>query len=130
MIKNYKDLDIWNKGIALVKDIYKTTKNFPKDEIYGLSNQIRRSAVSIPSNIAEGFMRQHTNEMIQFLYITLGSCGELDTQLIVAKELAYIGEQVFVKINEELNSLMKMVRNLIKSLRLRRTKHQTPNTKH
>ncbi|GAF73329.1 unnamed protein product, partial [marine sediment metagenome] len=77
-IKNFQDLRIWQKGIEVLKDIYILTKKFPKEELYGLTSQMRRSAVSIPSNIAEGFRRYHNKEYKQFLYIALGSCAELE----------------------------------------------------
>ncbi len=86
-IINFQDLRIWQKGIETVKDIYILTKRFPKEELYGLTSQMRRSAVSIPSNIAEGFRRYHNKEYRQFLYIALGSCAELETQIIIAYEL-------------------------------------------
>ena len=79
-IKNFQDLRIWQIGIEVVKDIYILTKKFPKEELYGLISQMRRSAISIPSNIAEGFRRYHNKEYKQFLYIALGSCAELETQ--------------------------------------------------
>jgi len=82
-IKNFQDLRIWQKGIEVVKDIYTLTKNLPKEELYGLTSQMRRSAVSIPSNIAEGFRRYHNKEYKQFLYIAMGSCAELETQIII-----------------------------------------------
>jgi four helix bundle protein len=94
VIKDYKDLNVWQKGIELTKEIYSLTKNFPRNEQFGLTNQMRRSAVSIPSNIAEGWMRQHTNEYIQFIYYALGSCGELNTQTLIVKELGYIDNKV------------------------------------
>lgn len=72
-IKSFKDLKIWQKGIEIVKDVYDITKSFPKEELYGLTSQMRRCVVSIPSNIAEGFKRYHNKEFKQFLYITLGS---------------------------------------------------------
>lgn len=75
-IRNFKDLKIWQKSIGAVEDIYETTKIFPKQEIYGIVNQLRCSAVSIPSNIAEGFMRRHNKEFKQFLFIALGSSAE------------------------------------------------------
>ena len=86
-IKSYKDLNIWKRRIGVVEDIYKITKNFSKEEIYGLTSQLRRSAVSIPSNIAEGFARFHNKEYKQFLFISLGSCAELSTQIIIALRL-------------------------------------------
>jgi len=116
LIKSYRDLEVWKKSITLVKKIYLMTRDFPKEETYGLINQMRRSAVSIPSNIAEGKTRQHTNEYIQFLYIALGSCAELESQIIIAKELEYIKESEVEALNE-LDEIGKMIRNLIKSLR-------------
>ena len=78
-IKNFRDLDVWKKGIEIVKDIYKIVRKFPKLELYSLTNQIQRASISIPINIAEGFNRFHNKEYKQFLYITLGSCAELET---------------------------------------------------
>jgi four helix bundle protein len=100
----------------LVKDIYLLTKKFPKDEIYGLTSQMRRCAVSIPSNIAEGFRRYHNKEYKQFLYITLGSCAELETQIIISHDLEYINEDIKEKITEKLKYICKMVFKLIKKL--------------
>ncbi len=116
MIKSYKDLDVWKRSIELVKKIYIITKDFPKEEIYGLTNQMRRCAVSIPSNIAEGKTRQHVNEYIQFLYIALGSCAELESQIIIAKELKYLKEPETEDLNE-LDEIGKMLRGLINNLR-------------
>ena len=117
MINSYKDLDVWKKSIELVKKVYCTTKSFPKEEIYGLVNQMRRCAISIPSNIAEGKTRQHVNEYIQFLYIALGSCAELESQVIVAKELEYLNNGTEEEIIEGIENVGKMLRGLIKSLR-------------
>ena len=83
-IRNHKDLEVWKKSMDLVSNIYKITESFPNKEIYGLTNQIRRSAVSVPSNIAEGAARSSKKEFIQFLYIALGSLAELETQMIIA----------------------------------------------
>jgi len=82
VVKTHRDLDVWKNRIELVKKIYILTKDFPKEEIYTLTSQIRRSAISIPSNIAEGAARNSKKEFIQFLYIALGSAAELETQLI------------------------------------------------
>ena len=117
MIRSYRDLDVWMKSMKLVKKIYLMTKEFPKDEIYGLISQMRRSAVSIPSNIAEGKTRQYKNEYIQFLYIALSSCAELETQVIISRELGYITKEVEAEVLEELDHICRMTRNLIKSLR-------------
>ncbi|MCX5712260.1 MAG: four helix bundle protein [Candidatus Omnitrophica bacterium] len=117
-IKSYKDLDVWKKAVELAKEVYLLTKNFPRDELYGIVNQIRRSSVSIASNIAEGKSRQHKNEYIQFLYIALGSCAELETQVIISKELGYLDDHSDDVIFEDLDHLGRMIRNLIKSLKL------------
>jgi four helix bundle protein len=90
MKQSYKDLIVWQKAIAMVTAVYQITRTFPKEELYGLSNQIRRSTVSIPSNIAEGQGRLSVGEFRQFLGIAKGSLHELDTQLIIARELGYL----------------------------------------
>ena len=113
MVKTHKDLDVWKESIVLVKDIYSLTKVFPKDEIYGLTSQMRRCAVSILSNIAEGSARNHDKEYIQFLYISLGSLSELETQLIIATEINYINEYNCAK----LEKIKKMLLGLIKYLK-------------
>ncbi len=115
-IRTYRDLDIWTKGIEIVKDIYKSTEKLPKQEIYGLISQMRRAAVSIPSNIAEGFRRYHNKEYRQFLYTSLGSCAELETQITIAKELEYIKISEEAILLEKLDHLCRMVTNLIKKL--------------
>lgn len=116
MINDFKDLQVWRKGIELVKEIYVVTKKFPKDELFGLVNQMRRAGVSIPSNIAEGWMRQHTKEYIQFIYHALGSCGELDTQVIISKNLGYVNQETMLEFSEKINHIIRMLRNLIKGL--------------
>lgn len=117
-IKSFKDLLIWQNGIQLVEDIYKVSKALPKEEIYGLQSQLRRSAVSIPSNIAEGFARFHNREYRQFLYIALGSCAELTTQIIIAKRLKYIKEANAKNILSEIEEISKMTMSLIKKLKM------------
>ena len=103
-------------SVELVKKIYLITKDFPKEEIYGLVNQMRRSAVSIPSNIAEGKTRQHKNEYIQFLYVALASCAELETQIVISKELGYVTAETATGLLEDLDHMCRMTRNLIKNL--------------
>jgi four helix bundle protein len=115
-VKSYKDLIIWQKGIELTKEIYKVVKKFPKEETYVLSDQLRRAAISIPSNIAEGQARQHTTEFKQFLYISLGSLAELNTQLIIAKELGYISDTVLIESEIKVVELRKMISTLINRL--------------
>lgn len=89
-IRSFRNLKVWQKGIELVKEVYRITNSFPREERYGLSSQIRRAVVSVPSNIAEGFRRRYNKEYKQFLNIALGSCAELETQTFIAKELGYI----------------------------------------
>jgi len=115
-IKNFQDMRIWQKGIEVVKDIYILTKKFPKEELYGLTSQMRRSAVSIPSNIAEGFRRYHNKEYKQFLYIALGSCAELETQIIIANELDYINETNKTELIEKIKYICRMTIKLIQKL--------------
>ena len=115
-IKSFKDLRIWQKGIEIVTDIYTLTKKFPKEELFSLTSQLRRSAISIPSNIAEGFKRFHNKEYKQFLFIALGSCAELETQTIIAKELKYINENEEAKLVEKLDHICRMTSSLIKKL--------------
>jgi len=117
-IKNFQDLRIWQKGIEVVKDIYILTKKFPKEELYGLTSQMRRSAVSIPSNIAEGFRRYHNKEYKQFLYIAMGSCAELETQIIITYELDYLGDTNKMEIIEKLKYICRMINQLIKKLQI------------
>lgn len=121
MIKSYRDLDVWQKTIELIKLIYAETKDFPKEETYGLVSQMRRSAISIASNIAEGKTRQHINEYIQFLYIALGSCAELETQIIVSQELLYFKNKEVIVFLEKLDHIARMTRSLIKRLKEART---------
>ena len=90
-VKRYYDLVAWQKAMDLVEQIYKVTKSFPKEEVYGLSSQIRRAAISVPSNIAEGHCRNGRREFVHHLSIALGSLGEVETQVIIAKRLAYLG---------------------------------------
>ena len=116
-VRSYKDLIIWQKAIDLVVEIYQVIKRFPREEIYGLSDQIKRSAVSVPSNIAEGQSRQHTAEFRQFLYIALGSLAELDTQLIIAHRLGYIDSKDNELLTARVLELRKMVSTLISKLK-------------
>lgn len=115
-IRTYRDLDIWNAGIEVVKDIYRLTEKLPKQEMYGLISQMRRSAISIPSNVAEGFRRYHNKEYRQFLYVSLGSCAELETQITIAAKLKYIQEDAENRLLEKLDHICRMISNLMKKL--------------
>lgn len=116
-VQSYKELNVWTKGIEIVDKIYKTTDAFPQKELYGLVSQLRRAAVSIPSNIAEGFARQHTKEYMQYLHISLGSCAELETQLIISQKRNYLTDKELVELQEDIDHESRMLANLIKSLK-------------
>jgi len=115
-VKSYRELEIWKKGIDIVNRIYTVTKTYPKEESYGLVAQMRRCAVSIPSNIAEGFVRRHNREHRQFLYVALGSCAELETQIIVSLEQRYIAKDIYDELAEKLDHESRMLMNFIKSI--------------
>ena len=115
-IKNFRDLEVWKLGKEIVSDIYRITQDFPKEELYGLTAQMRRAAISIPSNISEGFNRFHNREYRQFLFITLGSCAELETQIEVAHDLGYFQKDIYDTLLEKLDHESRMIRNLIKKL--------------
>lgn len=119
IMKTHKDLDVWKKSIALVTLIYEITKDFPQTEIYGLTNQIRRCAVSIPSNIAEGSGRQSDKEFVQFLHIGLGSLSELETQLIIATNIGFLKESTQSDLLMNIEEIRKMLIGLIKFVKNR-----------
>lgn len=114
--RTYRDLKVWQLGIELVKDIYRLSDKLPQQELYGLKSQMRRSAVSIPSNVSEGFRRFHNKEYAQFLRISLGSCAELETLITIAKELRYIRLDEEAKFLEKLNQESGMIMNLMKKV--------------
>jgi len=115
-IKTYKDLLIWQKGIEIVMEAYQLCKEIPNDELYGLQSQIKRSSISIPSNIAEGWGKSYTKSYSQFLKHARGSLLELETQIIVAKELDFISTISFNKIQELITEESKMLNAFIKSI--------------
>lgn len=116
-IKTYRDLIVWQKAMALVAKIYRITKGFPKEESFGLTSQMRRCAVSIPSNIAEGYGRHSTGDYIRFLQITMGSVYELQTQLEIALNLSYISDTVFNENYESFREIERMLSSLIAKLK-------------
>jgi four helix bundle protein len=111
--KTYNDLDVWKESRKLVNQIYTITKEFPKDELYGLTSQIRRCAVSIPSNIAEGCGRNHTKDSIQFFYISRGSLFELETQIYIAFDQNYINEELLNNSIENITTCKKLLNGFI-----------------
>lgn len=116
-IKSYKELIVWQKSIELVKEIFVLTENFPKSELYGLVSQMRRAAVSIPSNIAEGYGRNSSKEYAQFYFIAYGSALEVETQLIISKELQFVTEKELTKSKLLLEEVCKMLYAMIKKMR-------------
>jgi four helix bundle protein len=116
-ITTYRDLICWQKSMLLVTEVYRQTGKFPRDEIYGLTGQIRRCAVSIPSNIAEGYGRNSTNDYIRFLQIASGSINELETQLEIACNLTYLDRESFEVLYDNTREIERMLSTLIKKIR-------------
>ena len=123
MLKNYKELKVWQKPYQLCLEIYGITARFPKDEKFGLTSQIRRASVSVPSNIAEGYGRKTTADYIKSLYIAYGSNCELETQMMLSGDLDYIDSAILKDIMDEIYEVERMLKALIKSLE---NKHLNP----
>ena len=115
-VQNYRDLIAWQKAMDLVVRIYQITESFPKTETFGLTNQMRRAAVSIPSNIAEGQGRSTTKDFMHFLYIARGSLQELETQVIIAQRLEFITEAVHSELTTNICEIARILSGLLKSL--------------
>lgn len=115
--KTYKDLIVWQRSMELVKEIYLLTDKFPRNELYGLVSQMQRAAVAIPSNIAEGYLRKHKKEYIQFLSISLGSAAELETQVLICKSLGKFKGLDFSKAESLITEVMKMLYVLIERIK-------------
>ena len=120
-VQNYRELIVWQKSIEVAEKVYKITKKLPKEEIYSLTNQMRRAAVSIPSNIAEGQSRNSTKEFIQFLSIARGSKAELETQLLLCLKIGYLDDADVSEIQELLTEIGKMLNTLLRKLVVRRS---------
>lgn len=116
IMHNFKELHVWQNSVELATEIYQLTKNYPKNERYGLTSQIRRCSISISSNIAEGAGRSGKKEFKYFLNIAYGSSFELETQLIISKNLKYIDDDRFESLYDNLTEIQKMLFNLIKSI--------------
>jgi len=115
--RQHRKLDVWKMSMEFVKEIYKVTESFPKSEVYGLTSQMRRSAISIPSNLAEGAARKGAKEFGQFLNIAQGSISELDTQIELALMLNYIDKKSCEDLMEKINTISKMLFGLSRSLK-------------
>ena len=116
-MKSHKDLDVWRLGVDLACNVYKVTRSFPKEEQYGIVNQMRRSAISIASNIAEGAARHSSKEFAHFLNVALGSASELDTQLEIAIRVNLADASVLLRLQESAGRVNQMLRGLAKSVR-------------
>ena len=115
-VQNYRDLQVWQKSMGLAFDIYKLIKFLPREELYALSDQMRRAVVSIPSNIAEGHQRGYCKEYIHFLYMAKGSLGELETQLLLCEGLGYLRKEQIYPVLSECDEVGRMLTGLIQSL--------------
>jgi len=115
-ISGYRDLRVWQSGYELTLELHRLTKKFPKEETFGLTSQMRRAAASIPANIAEGYERNHRKEYLQFLHIAKGSLGELDTYLLLARDLGYLAIEEFDRAYSKRQETVKMFHGLIKAL--------------
>jgi four helix bundle protein len=122
MADQVENLMVWQKAVSLVKMVYQLTVKFPKDEVYGLTSQIRRAAVSIPANIAEGRGRNHEKEFLQFLYIARGSTYELSTLLVLAKEVGFLSVEEYEQSLKALNEVASMINGLINAVKNNRNK--------
>jgi len=116
-MKSHKDLDLWKKGMVFVTDVYRHTEKFPQSEIYGLTSQLRRAAVSIVSNLAEGAARQSNKEFIQFLYCALGSASEVETQLEIAGRLGYLSDERLRVLIDQRDEIGRMLFGLIRKVK-------------
>jgi four helix bundle protein len=115
-VKTHKDLIVWQKSVTFVTEIYKFTTAFPDTEKFGITSQLRRAAVSIPTNISEGAARHSRKEFIQFLYVSLGSVSEIDTLLLIVGNLKYSETNELSKLQQQVEEIKKMLTSLIKSL--------------
>ena len=116
-VKSYRDLQVWQFAVELTTDIYALAAHFPKTEVFGLSSQLQRAAVSVASNIAEGHARDSTKEYLRFIAIALGSLAEVETQLIISNKLNYINQEKLDEMLEKSSTIGRMLRGLQKSLR-------------
>jgi four helix bundle protein len=118
--KSYRDLEVWQQSMRVARQIYLVTMEFPKEEKFGLTSQMRRAAVSIPSNLAEGHARTGASEFLHFISIALGSVAELETQVILSSDLGFIAQEEQTDLLNQLASVGRMLRGLQKSLQMRK----------
>lgn len=123
-METHKDLRVWQQSIEMVTSIYLMTKSFPKEELFGLVSQLRRAAVSVPSNIAEGYARGTDKEKLHFLRISSGSMSEVETQLILSRNLEYIDQEKYNEVSNSLTSVWKQLNSLISSIKNKMTQQE------
>jgi four helix bundle protein len=128
-MKDFRKLEVWNKAHQVVLNVYKSTLGFPKDEMFGLTSQIRRAAASIPSNIAEGCGRGSDAELSRFSQIAMGSSSELEYQVLLAKDLRYLSNDVYEDLSNKVVEVKKMLTSLIKKLNADRCPEGMPSAK-
>ena len=126
MLRSYRELRVWQKSFALCKEVYRLSRMFPADERFGLVAQVRRAAVSIPSNIAEGHSRDTTRDYLRYLWVAKGSLAEVETQLLLAKELKFTKEQEIDELLNTANEVGRMLSGLIKSLDISNKRQPVP----
>ena len=119
-VRRYRDLIVWQKAVDWVAAVYAATQGWPSDERYGLTSQVRRAAVSVPSNIAEGCARRSTADFVRFLLIARGSLAEVETQLIIAERLGYVGGNALASLHDSVDEISRMLAGLITKLEERR----------
>jgi len=116
-MKDFRSLQVWEKAHNFALDIYKITLSFPKEELYGLTSQIRRSSTSIPTNIAEGCGRNGDSELARFMTISMGSASEVEYQLLLAHDLGYLSQEVYIELHEKVIEVKRMLAGFIKTLK-------------
>lgn len=116
-MKDFRNLQVWEKAHALTLDIYKATASFPREELYGLTSQIRRSCASVPTNIAEGCGRSGDAELARFMQISMGSASELEYQLLLVHDLNYLDDKIYTELHEKVSEVKRMLASFIKTLR-------------
>ncbi len=116
-MKDFRNLQVWEKAHVLTLDIYKATASFPREELYGLTSQIRRSSASVPTNIAEGCGRSGDAELARFMQISMGSASELEYQLLLAHDLNYLDDELYIQLHENVTEVKRMLTSFIQTLR-------------
>jgi len=127
-VRTYRDLEVWQQAMELVTQVYRCTQRFPREEVYGLTNQVRRAAVSVPSNIAEGQGRRTTREFLHHLSIARGSLAEVDTQVEIAERLGFLTSEQADDVGQVLTSVAKLTNALIAALERKLAQDSSPTT--